>query len=47
MGKNTAYRVHVEDVAQSVVDNVNIEDGASKIWDTIFFIQRTQNADFN
>lgn len=28
MGKNTAYRVHVEDVAQSVVDNVNIEDGA-------------------
>lgn len=28
MGKNTAYRVHVEDVSQSVVDNVNIEDGA-------------------
>lgn len=28
MGKNTAYRVHVEDVEQSVVDNVNIEDGA-------------------
>ena len=28
MAKNTAYRVHVEDVSQSVVDNVNIEDGA-------------------
>ena len=28
MGKNTAYRVHVEDVTQLVVDNVNIEDGA-------------------
>ena len=28
MNKNTAYRVHVEDVEQSVVDNVNIEDGA-------------------
>ena len=28
MAKNTAYRVHVEDVTQSVVDNVNIEDGA-------------------
>lgn len=28
MAKNTAYRVHVEDVAQSVVDNVNIENGA-------------------
>jgi hypothetical protein len=28
MSKNTAYRVHVEDVSQSVVDNVNIEDGA-------------------
>jgi len=28
MSKNTAYRVHVEDVEQSVVDNVNIEDGA-------------------
>ena len=28
MSKNTAYRVHVEDVAQSVVDNVNIENGA-------------------
>jgi len=28
MSKNTAYRVHVEDVKQSVVDNVNIEDGA-------------------
>jgi len=28
MAKNTAYRVHVEDVEQSVVDNVNIEDGA-------------------
>ena len=28
MGKNTAYRVHIEDVSQSVVDNVNIEDGA-------------------
>jgi hypothetical protein len=28
MSKNTAYRVHVEDVDQSVVDNVNIEDGA-------------------
>ena len=28
MNKNTAYRVHVEDVKQSVVDNVNIEDGA-------------------
>ncbi len=28
MTKNTAYRVHVEDVEQSVVDNVNIEDGA-------------------
>ena len=28
MSKNTAYRVHVEDVSQNVVDNVNIEDGA-------------------
>lgn len=28
MSKNTAYRVHVEDVNQSVVDNVNIENGA-------------------
>ena len=28
MEKNTAYRVHVEDVSQSVVDNVNIENGA-------------------
>ena len=28
MAKNTAYRVHVEDVTQSVVDNVNIENGA-------------------
>ena len=28
MSKNTAYRVHVEDVSQSVVDNVNIENGA-------------------
>ena len=28
MAKNTAYRVHVEDVTQSVVNNVNIEDGA-------------------
>ena len=28
MAKNTAYRVHVEDVSQSVVDNVNIENGA-------------------
>ena len=28
MAKNTAYRVHVEDVQQSVVDSVNIEDGA-------------------
>lgn len=28
MSKNTAYRVHVEDVEQSVVDNVNIENGA-------------------
>jgi len=28
VAKNTAYRVHVEDVEQSVVDNVNIEDGA-------------------
>ena len=28
MAKSTAYRVHVEDVEQSVVDNVNIEDGA-------------------
>ena len=28
MSKNTAYRVHVEDVEQSVVDNVNVENGA-------------------
>jgi len=28
MSKNTAYRVHVEDVNQTVVDNVNIENGA-------------------
>jgi hypothetical protein len=28
MSKNTAYRVHVEDVESIVVDNVNIEDGA-------------------
>ncbi len=28
MSKNTAYRVHVEDVNQTVVNNVNIENGA-------------------
>ena len=28
MDKNTSYRVHVEDVSQNVVDNVNIENGA-------------------
>lgn len=28
MGKNTAYRVHVEDVTQAKVDGVNIENGA-------------------
>ena len=28
MGKNTAYRVHVEDVTQAKVDEVNIENGA-------------------
>lgn len=28
MGKNTAYRVHVEDVTQEKVDGVNIENGA-------------------
>ena len=28
MAKNTAYRVHVEDVNQTVVNNVNIENGA-------------------
>ena len=28
MDKNTSYRVHVEDVNQSVVNNVNIENGA-------------------
>ena len=28
MGRNTAYRVHVEDVTQEKVDGVNIENGA-------------------
>jgi hypothetical protein len=56
MAKNTAYRVHVEDVNQTVVNNVNIENGATlkikshgggaKIWDIIYFIQKTQNAQF-
>ena len=38
MGKNTAYRVHVEDVEQSVVDNVNIENGAMLRTDSALYM---------
>jgi hypothetical protein len=38
MGKNTAYRVHVEDVGQSVVDNVNIENGAMLRTDSALYM---------
>ena len=38
MGKNTAYRVHVEDVEQSVVDNVNIENGAMMRTDSALYM---------
>jgi len=38
MTKNTAYRVHVEDVNQSVVDNVNIENGAMLHTDTALYM---------
>lgn len=38
MAKNTAYRVHVEDVAQSVVDNVNIENGAMLRTDSALYM---------
>lgn len=38
MGKNTAYRVHVEDVNQSVVDNVNIENGAMLRTDSALYM---------
>jgi hypothetical protein len=38
MAKNTAYRVHVEDVSQSVVDNVNIENGAMLRTDSALYM---------
>ncbi len=38
MSKNTAYRVHVEDVNQTVVDNVNIENGAMLRTDTALYM---------
>jgi len=38
MAKNTAYRVHVEDVNQTVVDNVNIENGAMLRTDTALYM---------
>jgi len=38
MSKNTAYRVHVEDVSQSVVDNVNIENGAMLRTDSALYM---------
>lgn len=38
MGKNTAYRVHVEDVSQTVVDNVNIENGAMLRTDSALYM---------
>ena len=38
MTKNTAYRVHVEDVNQSVVDDVNIENGAMLHTDTALYM---------
>ena len=38
MSKNTAYRVHVEDVNQSVVDNVNIENGAMLRTDSALYM---------
>ena len=38
MSKNTAYRVHVEDVSQTVVDNVNIENGAMLRTDSALYM---------
>lgn len=38
MGKNTSYRVHVEDVPQSVVDNVNVENGAMMRTDSALYM---------
>jgi hypothetical protein len=38
MSKNTAYRVHVEDVNQTVVDNVNIENGAMLRTDSALYM---------
>ena len=38
MDKNTSYRVHVEDVSQSVVDNVNIENGAMMRTDSALYM---------
>ena len=44
MSKNTAYRVHVEDVSQSVVDNVNIENGAMlRTTDALYMGHNGQN----
>ena len=44
MAKNTAYRVHVEDVEQSVVDNVNIEDGAMlRTDDALYMVHNGRN----
>lgn len=43
MSKNTAYRVHVEDVTQSVVDNVNIEDGAMLRTDDALYMGHNNN----
>ena len=38
MDKNTSYRVHVEDVSQSVVGNVNIENGAMMRTDSALYM---------
>ena len=43
MSKNTAYRVHVEDVNQSVVDNVNIENGAMLRTDSALYMGHNNN----
>jgi len=43
MDKNTSYRVHVEDVSQSVVDNVNIENGAMMRTDSALYMGHNGN----
>lgn len=43
MDKNTSYRVHVEDVSQSVVDNVNIENGAMMRTDSALYMGHNNN----